>query len=118
MNSKPVKFKDQYELRKALSLPPAKNHMPKLMAKFKEIAMQENQDSEKTTDYNPMMTEKGTVDRAIEIENRMEEIERKISYYEHLIFEAGLFGEYPHSIDDKIDELQSELSDLQGEYRG
>ena len=69
-------------------------------------------------DYNPMMTEKGTVDRAIEIEDRMLEIENKISYYEHLIFEAGLFGDYPHSLDDKIDDLQSELSDLQEEYRG
>lgn len=69
-------------------------------------------------DYNPMMTEKGTVDRAIEIEDRVMEIERTISYYEHLIFEAGLFGEYPHWCDDRIDDLQSELSDLQKEYAG
>jgi len=64
------------------------------------------------------MSEKNTVDRAIEIEKRMEAIFKTLNYYEHLIFEAGLFNEYPHWIDDKIDDLESELSDLQNEYRG
>ena len=70
------------------------------------------------SDYNPMMTEKGTVDRAIEIETRMEEIDRQIRYMEHLIFEAAMFGDYPHWCEDKINDLEGELFDLQKEYRG
>jgi hypothetical protein len=73
----------------------------------------------KHTNARPLpMTEKNTVDRAIEIEDRMAEILKKLSYYEHLIFEAAAFGEYPHWMDDKIDDLESELLDLQKEYRG
>lgn len=65
-----------------------------------------------------LMTEKGTVERAIEIEDRMEEIERKIRYFEYLMFEYGSWGIAKEWITECIDDMQSELSDLQREYRG
>jgi len=70
------------------------------------------------SDYNPMLTEKGTVDRAIEIEYRMEEIIKQMAYLEHIEFEASLFGDRTTWYADKLEELASELSDLQEEYRG
>lgn len=58
------------------------------------------------------------VDEIVAAEKRIEEIERLISYYTHLIFDVSVFGEYPHYLEEKIDDLESELSDLQREYRG
>lgn len=74
--------------------------------------------AKRTNAYNDMLTEKGTVDRAIEIENRIEEIQHSIEWCEEKL---ALFGSQlapDNVIAQHIEELESELSDLQDEYRG
>lgn len=73
--------------------------------------------SQKGNVTKPRVTswEQQAVDEIIAKEERMDEIVRQLSYYEHLIFEASAFGEYPHWIEDKMDDLQSEYADLQNE---
>lgn len=62
---------------------------------------------------NDKSWEAQAVDEIIALENRREEIYRKISYYEHLQFENGFYDTYSQWLDDEIDELQSELEDIQ-----
>lgn len=71
-----------------------------------------------TEGYNSMLTEKGTVDRTIEIEDRMTEIALMLGKKESLWQIATALGLSPISIEQRIEELESELSDLQKEYRG
>lgn len=53
------------------------------------------------------------VDEIIAAETRIDFIIREINYLEHVQFENGFFDSYSQWIDDRIDNLQSELSDLQ-----
>jgi hypothetical protein len=69
------------------------------------------------SDYNPMMTEKGTVDRAIEIEKRMEEIKARLDYLGDIAEIAGALMLNTERLEQEGEELESELSDLQKEYR-
>lgn len=57
--------------------------------------------------------EQQVVDEIIAAEARIEFIIREINYLEHVQFENGFFDTYSQWIDDKVDELQSELADLQ-----
>lgn len=63
------------------------------------------------------MTEKNTVERAIEIEKRMEFISNRVmALWEYL----HLYGMMPTDstwAENEIEELEAELSDLQREYR-
>lgn len=60
--------------------------------------------------------EQQAVDEMIAAEARIEFIIREINYLEHVQFENGFFDTYSQWIDDKIEELQQELSELQGKY--
>jgi len=69
-------------------------------------------------DMNSEHAEKNTVDRAIEIEIRMEQIDAEM---EQINDEANYWHEWSptyHRLIEKLDELGAELSDLQREYRG
>lgn len=58
-----------------------------------------------------------TVDEIISMEVRVDYLEREIAYLEHVQFENGFFDTYSEWIDDKIDDLQSELSDIERELK-
>lgn len=60
-----------------------------------------------------MSWEQQAVDEIIAAEARIDFIIREIDYLEHVQFENGFFDTYSQWIDDRIDDLQSELSDLQ-----
>lgn len=60
--------------------------------------------------------EQQAVDEMIAAEARIGFIIREINYLEHVQFENGFFDTYSQWIDDKIEELQQELSELQGKY--
>lgn len=64
------------------------------------------------------MTEKNTVERAIEIEDRVSVIESQLHELRYLNSEWFQCGQKPEWLADRIDDLESELSDLQKEYRG
>lgn len=64
------------------------------------------------------ISEAGTVERAIQIEDRMNEILNEIERYEYYLSFAQRTGNDTKDIEIHIDELDSELSDLQREYRG
>lgn len=59
--------------------------------------------------------EQQAVDEIIAAEARIDFIIREINYLEHVQFENGFFDTYSQWIDDRIEELQLELSELQGE---
>lgn len=60
-----------------------------------------------------MSWEAQAVDEIIAAEARIDFILREINYLEHVQFENGFFDTYSQWIDDRIDDLQEELSDLQ-----
>lgn len=61
-----------------------------------------------------MNWEKRAVDEVIANEDRVKEIYRKMAYLEHLEFEASLIGDRTTWFAEKLEELESELSDIQG----
>lgn len=64
------------------------------------------------------ISEAGTVERAIQIEERMEVIEGKMTYLEHRMWDAIAQGFDDSWYQNELDDLESELYDLQREYRG
>jgi hypothetical protein len=64
------------------------------------------------------MSEKNTVDRAIEIEVRMAVVSTKIEWLEEEMSNWEYGGWTWTQLADRLEEFESELSDLQKEYRG
>lgn len=64
------------------------------------------------------LTEMGTVDRAIEIEDRMEKCQKEIDRLSQRWDFINNYGGDTRGIEALLEDIQSELSDLQKEYRG